>query len=79
VRASELDGILNAHAFLQVERPPELWPTRRRSSTWCSSKRGNTLAMVFLANVNSPLEPAMRKSLARLVQGRMDRANARLR
>jgi hypothetical protein len=25
VRASELDGILNAHAFLQVERPPELW------------------------------------------------------
>jgi hypothetical protein len=27
VRASELDGILNAHAFLQVERPPELWTT----------------------------------------------------
>jgi hypothetical protein len=27
VRASELDGILNAHAFLRVERPPELWPT----------------------------------------------------
>jgi hypothetical protein len=26
VRASELDGILNAHAFLRVERPPELWP-----------------------------------------------------
>jgi hypothetical protein len=24
VRASELDGILNAHAFLRVERPPEL-------------------------------------------------------
>jgi hypothetical protein len=27
VRASELDGILNAHAFLRVERPPELWTT----------------------------------------------------
>jgi hypothetical protein len=24
VRASELEGILNAHAFLRVERPPEL-------------------------------------------------------
>jgi hypothetical protein len=27
VRVSELDGILNAHAFLRVERPPELWAT----------------------------------------------------
>jgi hypothetical protein len=27
VRASELDGILNAHAFLRVERPPELRAT----------------------------------------------------
>ena len=27
VRASELDGVLNAHAFLRVERPPELWAT----------------------------------------------------
>jgi hypothetical protein len=23
--ASELEGILNAHAFLRVERPPLLW------------------------------------------------------
>lgn len=27
MRASELDGILNAHAFLRVERTPELWTT----------------------------------------------------
>ena len=27
MRASELDGILNAHAFLRVERPPELSST----------------------------------------------------
>jgi hypothetical protein len=27
VRASELDGILNAHAFLRMERPLELWTT----------------------------------------------------
>jgi hypothetical protein len=27
VRASELDGILNAHALLRVERPPELCAT----------------------------------------------------
>lgn len=27
MRPSELDGILNAHAFLRVERPPELWAT----------------------------------------------------
>lgn len=25
--SSELDGILNAHAFLRVERPPVLWET----------------------------------------------------
>lgn len=25
--ASELEGILNAHAFLRVERPPVLWET----------------------------------------------------
>ena len=42
-------------------------------------QRGNTRAMVFFANVNSSLEPAMRKSLARLVESRMDRSDARLR
>jgi hypothetical protein len=26
VLSSELEGLLNAHAFLHVERPPELWP-----------------------------------------------------
>jgi len=25
LQASELEGLLNAHAFLRVERPPELW------------------------------------------------------
>jgi hypothetical protein len=25
--AIELEGVLNAHAFLRVERPPELWDT----------------------------------------------------
>jgi hypothetical protein len=25
LRASELDAVLNAHAYLRVERPPELW------------------------------------------------------
>ena len=24
--AAELDGLLNAHAYLRVERPPTLWP-----------------------------------------------------
>jgi hypothetical protein len=23
--ATELEGLLNAHAFMRVERPPELW------------------------------------------------------
>lgn len=42
-------------------------------------RRGNALAMVFFADVMSPFERSTRKSFARLVENRMDRAVARMR
>ena len=68
MRASELDGILNAHAFLRVERPPELWTTTVELEPFIRLlgeliaaalvRNGHKLAEITLNVSNVVVEPA---------------------
>jgi hypothetical protein len=68
VRADELAGVLNAHAFLRVERPPELWAPRAELEPFVRllgeliaaalARNGGQLSEVTLNVANVVAEPA---------------------
>jgi len=67
LQPSELEGLLNAHAFLRVERPPELWapnadlePFVRLLGEMISAalvRNGGLLGEVILNVANVTVEP----------------------
>jgi hypothetical protein len=74
----ELDGYLRAHAFMQVERPPELWEVDTRDEPFLRMlgemiviglNRGNDLADLVLAAANVTVEPERDDEKARLAPG----------
>jgi hypothetical protein len=74
----ELDGYLRAHAFMQVERPPELWEVDAREEPFLRMlgemivvglNRGNELADLVLAAANVTVEPERDDEEARLAPG----------
>ena len=66
--AAELDGVLNAHAFLRVERPPTLWTPEAELEPFIRmlgelivvglGRNGNVLGELTLNVANVTVEPA---------------------
>ncbi len=65
---AELDGVLNAHAYLRVERPPSLWAPQSELEPFVRMlgelivvgllRNGNVLAELTLNVSNVVIEPA---------------------